>query len=197
MYRNLGGTMAYRSVNGLELTASLATYMFSFWLLAGLSSILRRWRESIGWWKNGKPKLVGEIMPIGGSVAGQSSPRCLSFAVIGLSVPLLWIIFTLRKVQEEMPENMGHEYGGNVGLWANCFLALFIPVAVKMAYRWRFGPVDGNSDWTSSARYRQVFSGNRSFNYWNVISLWEYSPRALASSSLTTILLHGFAMLHS
>ena len=52
-------------------------------------------------------------MPIDGSVAGQSSPRCLSFAVIGLSVPLLWIIFTLRKVQEEMSEDIGHEHGGN------------------------------------------------------------------------------------
>lgn len=52
-------------------------------------------------------------MPIDHSVGGQSSPRCLSFAVIGLSVPLLCVIFMLRKVQEEISENMGHEYGGN------------------------------------------------------------------------------------
>jgi hypothetical protein len=97
--------------------------------------------------KNQKSNLLGEIVSIGGSVTGQSSPRWLSFAVIGQSVRLLWVIVMLRKDQEQTSENMGQEYGGNEwGSGQIVFIILFIPVAVEVAYWWRFGPVDGNGD---------------------------------------------------
>jgi hypothetical protein len=63
------------------------------------------------------------------------------FAVVGLSVPLLWVIFTLRRLQEEMSEDMGQEYNGkDWGFGQIVSVVLCIPVGVEMAYRWRFAP---------------------------------------------------------
>ncbi|EKJ70973.1 hypothetical protein FPSE_08832 [Fusarium pseudograminearum CS3096] len=139
-YRHLGKTMTYRSLNGLELTASLIVYLFSFWLLAGLPKMHSRliektiadqgleaepsWRERVNRWFSDRPFVA--VVPL--------------FVVVGLSVPLLWVIFTLRKVQEDMSENMGQEYAGNEwGFGQIVSIVLFIPVAVEMAYQWRFG----------------------------------------------------------
>ncbi|KAF5247404.1 hypothetical protein FAUST_822 [Fusarium austroamericanum] len=139
-YRHLGETMTYRSLNGLELTASLIVYLFSFWLLAGLPKMHSRlietaivgqgseaepsWRERVNRWFSDRP--VVAVVPL--------------FVLVGLSVPLLWVIFTLRKVQEEMSESMGQEYAGNEwGFGQIVSIVLFIPVAVEMAYQWRFG----------------------------------------------------------
>ncbi|PTD08745.1 hypothetical protein FCULG_00010738 [Fusarium culmorum] len=139
-YRHLGETMTYRSLNGLELTASLLVYLFSFWLLAGLPKMHSRliektivgqgseaepsWRERVNRWFSDRP--VVAVVPL--------------FVLVGLSVPLLWVIFTLRKVQEEMSGSMGQEYAGNEwGFGQIVSIVLFIPVAVEMAYQWRFG----------------------------------------------------------
>ncbi|CEI70069.1 hypothetical protein FVEN_g10632 [Fusarium venenatum] len=139
-YRHLGETMTYRSLNGLELTASLIAYLFSFWLLAGLpkthphlnekaqegqeSGVEPSWRELVNVWFSDRP--VAAMVPL--------------FVVVGLSVPLLSVIFTLRKVQGNMSENMGQEYAGNEwGFGQIISIILFIPVAVDMGYQWRFG----------------------------------------------------------
>lgn len=63
------------------------------------------------------------------------------FAIVGLSVPLLWMIFTLRKLQEEMSEKMGQDYNGkDWGFGQIVSIMLFVPVGVEMAYQWRFRP---------------------------------------------------------
>jgi hypothetical protein len=140
-YRHLGENITYRSLNGLELTASLLAYLFSFWLLAGLPKTHSHlnekaqagqragdelsWRDRVNVWFSDRP--IFTVLPL--------------FGVVGLSVPLLWVVFTLRKVQGEMSENMGQEYAGNEwGFGQIVSIVLFIPVAVEMAYRWRFGP---------------------------------------------------------
>ncbi|OBS22305.1 hypothetical protein FPOA_08641 [Fusarium poae] len=139
-YRQLGETMTYRSLNWLELTASLIAYLFSFWLLAGLpkthphlnekaqegqeSEVEPSWRDRVNVWFSGRP--VISVVPL--------------FVVVGLSVPLLWAVFTLRKVQGEISKNMGQEYDGNEwGFGQIVSIVLFIPVAVDMVYQWRFG----------------------------------------------------------
>ncbi|KAJ4269658.1 hypothetical protein NW762_001326 [Fusarium torreyae] len=142
-FRDLGKTTTYKSLNGLELTASLITYMFTFWLLAGLPSTYYNydekakletkpsWRERVNIWFGEKPFVA--IIPL--------------LAGIGLAVPLLWVIFTLRKLQKEMSENMGEEYGGNEwGFGQIVSIVLFVPVGVEMAYRWRFGTAYEKSD---------------------------------------------------
>jgi hypothetical protein len=141
-YRHLGETTTYRSLNGLELTASLIMYLFSFWLLAGLpkthyrrnerskgsqeSEVNLSWRDRVNRWFSNRP--IVAMVPL--------------FVVVGLSIPLLWVVFTLRKVQEEMSENMGQEYTGKKwGFGQIVSIVLFIPVAVEMGYKWRFGLV--------------------------------------------------------
>ncbi|KAM0245386.1 hypothetical protein ACHAP5_005469 [Fusarium lateritium] len=140
-YSNRGTTTTYNSLNALELTASLLIYVSSIWLLAGLPNTYYNceeesahsqkqrdkpsWRRRVNGWVSNRPSLAMMIL----------------FAVVGLSVPLLWAIFTTRKLQKEMSENMGQEYNGQEwGFGQIVSIMLFIPVGVEMAYQWRFMP---------------------------------------------------------
>jgi hypothetical protein len=142
-----GRTKTYKSLDGLELTASLITYMFTFWLLAGLPGICHdydrkgkgaqvpeeraSWRGRVNQWFSDRP--LAAVMPL--------------FVVVGLAVPLLWLIFTLRRVQEELTEDMEGEYdGNNWGFGQIVSIVLFVPVWVEMAYWWRFGAAYGQDD---------------------------------------------------
>ncbi|KAG5755321.1 hypothetical protein H9Q70_002080 [Fusarium xylarioides] len=139
-YRNIGRSTTFKSLNGLELTASLITYIFTFWLLAGLPGTCYdhdekskdakeaedkdSWREHVNKWFSDRPLVA--ILPL--------------LVFVGLTIPLLVVIFTLRNVQEQMSENMGEKYDGNYwGFGQIVSIILFIPVGVEMAYRWRFG----------------------------------------------------------
>ncbi|KAF5986210.1 hypothetical protein FCOIX_1698 [Fusarium coicis] len=145
-YRNIGRSTTFKSLNGLELTASLSTYLFMFWLLAGLPGTCydrdekvkdakeaedkTSWREHVNEWFSDRPLVA--ILPL--------------LVFVGLTIPLLVVIFTLRNVQEQMSESMGEKYNGNYwGFGQIVSIILFIPVGVEMAYRWRFGAsyVDG------------------------------------------------------
>ncbi|KAF4498243.1 hypothetical protein FAGAP_5575 [Fusarium agapanthi] len=138
-YRNIGRSTTFNSLNGLELTASLITYIFTFWLLAGLPGTCydhdekakdakgaedkASWRERVNKWFSDRPLVA--VLPL---------------VFVGLTIPLLVVIFTLRNVQEQMLENMGEKYDGNYwGFGQIVSIILFIPVGVEMAYRWRFG----------------------------------------------------------
>ncbi|VUC21434.1 unnamed protein product [Clonostachys rosea] len=59
---------------------------------------------------------------------------------LGLAIPLLWVIFHLRGLQEELARNVGEDYGGNNwGFGQIVAVVLYLPVAVDMFYRGRFG----------------------------------------------------------
>ncbi|KAG7411222.1 hypothetical protein LZL87_007126 [Fusarium oxysporum] len=139
-YRNIGRSTNFKSLNGLELTTSLITYIFTFWLLAGLPGTCydhdekakdakeaedkTSWRERVNKWFSDRPLVA--VLPL--------------LVFVGLTIPLLWVIFTLRNVQKQMSENMGEKYDGNYwGFGQIVSIILFIPVGVEMAYRWRFG----------------------------------------------------------
>ncbi|KAF9769394.1 hypothetical protein IL306_013192 [Fusarium sp. DS 682] len=141
-YRDIGRTSIFKTLNGLELTASLITYMHTLWLLAGLPSACygydektkdakerdhkSSWRERVNKWFSDRPLVT--IFPL--------------LVLFSLTIPLLWVIFTLRKVQEQMSEDMRDEYAGNDwGFGQIVSIVLFIPVVVEMAYRWRFRSV--------------------------------------------------------
>ncbi|KAF5538923.1 hypothetical protein FNAPI_10950 [Fusarium napiforme] len=139
-YRDIGRSTTFKSLNGLELTASLVTYIFTFWLLAGLPGTCydrgekekyakeaedrTSWRERVNKWFSDRPLVA--VLPL--------------LVFVGLTIPLLVVIFTLRNLQEQMSENMGENYDGNYwGFGQIVSIILFIPVGVEMAYRWRFG----------------------------------------------------------
>ncbi|KAH7143040.1 hypothetical protein DER46DRAFT_640067 [Fusarium sp. MPI-SDFR-AT-0072] len=101
-YRNIGRSTNFKSLNGLELTASLITYIFTFWLLAGLPGTCydhdekakdakeaedkTSWRERVNKWFSDRPLVA--VLPL--------------LVFVGLTIPLLWVIFTLRNVQKQI-----------------------------------------------------------------------------------------------
>lgn len=101
-YRDIGRSTTFKSLNGLELTVSLITYIFTFWLLAGLPGTCydhdekakdakeaedkTSWRERVNKWFGDRPLVA--ILPL--------------LVLVGWTIPLLWVIFTLRNVQEQM-----------------------------------------------------------------------------------------------
>ncbi|KAM5345690.1 hypothetical protein ACJ41O_011551 [Fusarium nematophilum] len=140
-FKSLRKSSTWKALEGLELAASLMTYLFTFWLLAGLpntqdvldeppkseltSERALSWRERVNNWLGERPLVA--VMPL--------------LAIIGLAVPLLWVVFTLRKLQEELSGNTGEAYEGkDWGFGQIVSIILFVPVGVEMAYRWRFGP---------------------------------------------------------
>ncbi|KAF5588187.1 hypothetical protein FPCIR_7205 [Fusarium pseudocircinatum] len=146
-YRDIGRSTTFKSLNGLELTASLITYIFTFWLLAGLPGTCydsdekekyakeaedrTSWRERVNKWFSDRPLVA--ILPL--------------LVFVGLTIPLLVVIFTLRDVQEQMSENMGEKYDGNYwGFGQIVSIILFTPVGVEMVYRWRFGVAYAQDD---------------------------------------------------
>ncbi|KAJ0145805.1 Kynurenine 3-monooxygenase [Fusarium oxysporum f. sp. albedinis] len=141
-YRDIGRSTTFKSLNGLELTVSLITYIFTFWLLAGLPGTCydhdekakdakeaedkTSWRERVNKWFGDRPLVA--ILPL--------------LVLVGWTIPLLWVIFTLRNVQEQMSENMVEEYDGNYcGFGQIVSIILFIPVGVELTYRSRFSSV--------------------------------------------------------
>ncbi|CAG9945041.1 unnamed protein product [Clonostachys rosea f. rosea IK726] len=64
----------------------------------------------------------------------------LMLVPLGLAAPLLWVIFHLRGLQEELARNVDEDYGGNSwGFGQIVAVVLYLPVAVDMFYRGRFG----------------------------------------------------------
>lgn len=129
-------SMTYRALDGLELTICLLIYVFAFWLMAYLPCSRypirekvgerehRSWRERVNDWFGHHPYIAA--LPL--------------LAMIGLAVPLLWVIFQLRMLQQDLAKSVGGTYtGGNWGFGQIVSLVLFVPVGVTMAYRWRFG----------------------------------------------------------
>ncbi|KAJ3526278.1 hypothetical protein NM208_g11271 [Fusarium decemcellulare] len=146
-FKDLTKSTTWKALPGLELTASLITYLFTFWLLAGLPSIShaprgngkgqKRPKESLSSRERVKKwfgdRLLVAILPL--------------VVIFSLAVPLLVVIFRLRKLQEDLSENMGEEYEGqNWGFGQIVSIVLFFPVVVEMAYRWRFGDACGEGD---------------------------------------------------
>ncbi|KAF4471853.1 hypothetical protein FALBO_1219 [Fusarium albosuccineum] len=146
-FKDLTKSTTWKALPGLELTASLITYLFTFWLLAGLPSISHaprrnekgqhRPKETLSWRERVKEwfgdRLLVAILPL--------------VVIFSLAVPLLVVIFRLRKLQEDLSENMGEEYEGqNWGFGQIVSIVLFFPVVVEMAYRWRFGETYGEGD---------------------------------------------------
>ncbi|KAI1021696.1 hypothetical protein LB503_013276 [Fusarium chuoi] len=146
-YRDIGRSTTFKSLNGLELTASLIAYIFTFWLLAGLPGTCyghdekakdakgaedkASWRERVNKWFSDRPLVA--VLPL--------------FVFVGLTIPLLVAIFTLRNVQEQISENMGENYDGNYwGFGQIVSIILFTPVGVEMVYRWRFGAAYAQDD---------------------------------------------------
>ncbi|KAM0420668.1 hypothetical protein ACHAPT_011584 [Fusarium lateritium] len=130
----------WKALTGLELTASLITYLFALWLLSGLPNTryipnedtkgykgvekVLSWRERVaGWFED---RRFYAIVPL--------------LAIIGLTIPLVVMIFTLRDLQKELSDDMGQTYeGDNWGFGQIVSIVLFVPVGVDMAYWWRFG----------------------------------------------------------
>lgn len=139
-FEDLKKTAIWKALKGLELVASLATYFFAFWLLSGLPSThyipdkdtkgykgvrkLLSWRKRVTKWF--EDRKFWAMVPL--------------LAIIGLTTPLVVIIFTLRDLQKDLSVDMGQVYeGDNWGFGQIVSIVLFFPVGVDMAYWWRFG----------------------------------------------------------
>ncbi|KAF4996716.1 hypothetical protein FDECE_12315 [Fusarium decemcellulare] len=142
-FKDLTKSTTWKALPGLELTASLITYLFTFWLLAGLHAPRgnekgqQRPKESLSWRERVKKwfgkRLLVSILPL--------------VVIFSLAVPLLVVIFRLRKLQEDLSDNMGEEYEGqNWGFGQIVSIVLFFPVVVEMGYRWRFGDAYSGGD---------------------------------------------------
>lgn len=109
----------------LQLFASLGTYLFTFWLLEAL---LERPIESGAAAVEGCDEVKGRRRRVlgdarmrlnvwfGGNAFAAAAPLVI---ILGLTVPMLWVIFHLRVLQEELAERAGLSSGGNeLGVWA-------------------------------------------------------------------------------
>ncbi|KAI8672259.1 hypothetical protein NCS56_00688500 [Fusarium sp. Ph1] len=139
-FADLKDDMTWKALPGLELTASLITYLFAFWLLSGLPNTryipnkdtkghrgvekILSWRERVAKWFEHRRRYA--IVPL--------------LALIGFTIPLIVMIFTLRDLQKELADYMNHTYeGDDWGFGQIVSIVLFVPVGVDMAYWWRFG----------------------------------------------------------
>ncbi|KAF7544650.1 hypothetical protein G7Z17_g9788 [Cylindrodendrum hubeiense] len=95
----------YKALNGLELAINLIIYLFTFWLMAslpgshyppgekpGMQKSLAR-RERVNDWF-GQRRFIAAL-PL--------------FTIIGLAVPLLWVIFRMRILQKDLAESLGEK----------------------------------------------------------------------------------------
>ncbi|KAL2687641.1 hypothetical protein Neosp_005203 [[Neocosmospora] mangrovei] len=132
--------VTWKALPGLELTASLITYFFAFWLLSGLPNTryipsentkgyrgverVLSWREKVTkWFENRWISLIAPLL-----------------LIVGLTIPLVVMIFKLRDLQKELSSFMGESYeGDNWGFGQIVSIVLFVPVGIDMAYSWRFG----------------------------------------------------------
>ncbi|RSL78908.1 hypothetical protein CEP51_007799 [Fusarium floridanum] len=139
-FEDLKEDMTWKALPGLELTASLITYLFAFWLLSGLPNTryipdedtkgykgvekVISWRERVMQWFEHRRRYA--IVPL--------------LALIGFTIPLIVIIFTLRDLQKDLADYMEQAYEGDSwGFGQIVSIVLFLPVGVDMAYWWRFG----------------------------------------------------------
>ncbi|KAI8668893.1 hypothetical protein NCS57_00702500 [Fusarium keratoplasticum] len=139
-FADLKDDMTWKALPGLELTASLTTYLFAFWLLSGLPNTryipdkdtkghrgvekILSWRERVAKWFEHRRRYA--IVPL--------------LALIGFTIPLIVMIFTLRDLQKQLADYMNHTYeGDDWGFGQIVSIVLFVPVGVDMAYWWRFG----------------------------------------------------------
>ncbi|RMJ06732.1 hypothetical protein BHE90_010027 [Fusarium euwallaceae] len=141
-FEDLRKSSIWKVLPELELTISLITYLFALWLLSGLPStryipdkdatgyrgleMLVSWRErAVGWLED---KWYLAMVPL--------------LAIIGLTIPMVIMIFTLRDMQKDLSEDLGQTYeGDNWGFGQIVSIVLFVPVGVDMAYWWRFGSI--------------------------------------------------------
>lgn len=139
-FSDLKKDMTWRALPGLELTASLITYLFALWLLSTLPHTqhssekytkgrrgvekLLSWREKVTrWFEDRRPSTIVPLL-----------------AMIGFTIPLMVVIFTLRDLQKKLSSSLGQTYAGdNWGFGQIVSIVLFVPVGVDMAYSWRFG----------------------------------------------------------
>ncbi|CAH0043685.1 unnamed protein product [Clonostachys solani] len=134
----------YAAIPPLELAASLVVYLATLWQMCGLvgahyspakdqqkrhavvvgAGRVVLWRGRVGEWFRSHRLWAALLMLV----------------PLGLAVPLLWVIFHLRGLQEELARNMEEDYGGNNwGFGQIVAVVLYLPVAVDMLYRGRFG----------------------------------------------------------
>ncbi|KAF5666754.1 hypothetical protein FHETE_6088 [Fusarium heterosporum] len=86
---------------------------------------------------------------------GAIEARISQSVFVASMMPLLYPVALLEpatnasiRSNEDMSENMGEEYDGEDWDFGQIVsIVLFIPVAVEMAYRWRFGPAYGGDEW--------------------------------------------------
>jgi hypothetical protein len=142
----LRGNGIFDALPWLQLFASLGTYLFTFWLLEAL---LERPGESGAAAVEGYDVVKGRRRRVlggarmrlnvwfGGNAFAAAAPLVI---ILGLTAPMLWVIFHLRELQEELAERARLSYGGNEwGFGQVVSIVLFVPVGVEMLYRWRFG----------------------------------------------------------
>ena len=135
----------------LQLFASLWTYLFTFWLLGALpgrpaESGATAAAEGCDEVKGRRRRALGDArtrlnMWFGGHAFAAAAPL---FIILGLTAPMLWVIFHLRVLQEQLAKRAELDYGGNEwGFGQVVSIVLFVPVGVEMLYRWRFGAAFG------------------------------------------------------
>lgn len=141
----------FSALDGIELASSLVVYLTTLWQQCGLLSIhfyhsrlqsedgvlRRRHSPSVGY----RILEVRERMKewIGGNAVCGA---ILLFIPLGLACPLLWIVFMLRHLQEDLTNNAiadGSYSGNDWGFGQVVSIVLFLPVAINMFYRGRFG----------------------------------------------------------
>ncbi|CAM1509100.1 Fc.00g028390.m01.CDS01 [Cosmosporella sp. VM-42] len=143
--RNSG---TYKATKGLQLATSLLIYLFALWLLSGIMN--QHYpppgtSQKQGWLQ----RLVYRRRRVSERFGGFGGIPLV--AMLGLAVPLLWVIFQFRDVQKALAQNLQQSYLGNTwGFGQIVSVVIFVPVAVEMGYRWRFG--GGNEPEPSSTK---------------------------------------------
>lgn len=133
----------YAAIPPLELAASLVVYLATLWQMGGLvgahySPVKDQKRHAV---VVGAGRVVLWRRRVGEWLRGHRLWAALLMLVpLGLAAPLLWVIFHLRGLQEELARNVDEDYGGNNwGFGQIVAVVLYLPVVVDMFYRGRFG----------------------------------------------------------
>jgi hypothetical protein len=125
----------YASIGALGLAAMLIVYLFTIWQLLGLlgphvRAGRSRWHDLIFQHRGWNSWLGGHLI----------HATAVLVVPLGLSVPLLWVVFYLRRLQKDLADGIFNDYEGtHWGFGQIVSMVIFAPVPVNMAYQARFG----------------------------------------------------------